>query len=157
LDHIYHDMKDLQWISTFHNRRNMKCNVSVRLIILLPWRGVKAFEGCKIWKWIKVKCIWITFMTCMTTSFHSKGKLRTIKLSKLRHLFIEVSVPSYKSEREWICVRWIDFSSFYDFSIWFSKSTDNMVYINIFNFIHPRDPKSFHRFGINGTLHNWSI
>ena len=51
--------------------------------------------------------------------------------------FIQVTIPSQESGRSCICVRWIDFTFFYDFDIWFWNCSENVVFCFVFRFYWP--------------------
>jgi hypothetical protein len=58
----------------------------------------------------------------------------THKTSLTPPLFIEVPVPCQESERSCICVRGIEFATFYDFSVGIWKCSDNVVFCFCFPF-----------------------
>jgi hypothetical protein len=65
-----------------------------------------------------------------------RGDVWANKSSLIPPYFIEVPVQYQDSERSChVCVRGIDFASFYDFDIWFWNRADNVVFF-VFHFIN---------------------
>ena len=71
------------------------------------------------------------------SNFELFTKVWAHKTSLAPPLFIEAPVPSQESERSCICVRVINFASFYGFSTVFLKYSNSVVFLVFHVISHP--------------------